>query len=62
MSRIGPPRPQRRATYAMRLRESERRLIETAAIQRGEVLSAYIRTVALEAARRDLGRFGVDLP
>lgn len=46
----GTPRP----TYAMRLGDDERRVIEAAAAQRREPLSAYIRRVALERARREL--------
>lgn len=46
----GSPRP----TYAMRLGDDERRVISAAAAQRGEALSAYIRRVALETARREL--------
>lgn len=46
----GTPRP----TYAMRLGEDERRVISAAAAQKGEALSAYIRRVALETARREL--------
>ena len=46
----GLPRP----TYAMRLGDDERRVVEAAAAQRGEALSAYIRRVALEGARREL--------
>lgn len=46
----GSPRP----TYAMRLGDDERKVIEAAAAQRGEPLSAYIRRVALARARREL--------
>ena len=46
----GPPR----VTYAMRLGDNERRLIEAASALRDEALSAYIRRVALESARQDL--------
>lgn len=52
----GTPRP----TYAMRLGHNERRVVEAAAAQRDEPLSAYIRRVALEAARRELARANVD--
>jgi uncharacterized protein (DUF1778 family) len=45
-----PPRP----TYAMRLGEDERLRIAAAAARRGEALSAFIRRVALEAARKEL--------
>ena len=45
-----PPRP----TYAMRLGDDERRLIAAAAAQSREPMSAWIRRVALERARRDL--------
>ena len=38
----------------MRLGDNERRVIEAAAAQRGEALSAYIRRVALEKARLEL--------
>jgi uncharacterized protein (DUF1778 family) len=43
-----------RPTYAMRLGDVERRVIEAAAAQKGEPMSAYIRRVAMTAARRDL--------
>lgn len=43
-----------RPTYAMRLGEVERRVIEAAAAQKGEPLSTYIRRVALRAARVEL--------
>lgn len=46
----GPPR----STFALRLGDNERRVVEAAAAQRGEPLSAYIRRTALEAARREL--------
>ncbi len=46
----GKPRP----TYAMRLGDDERRVVEAAAAQRGEPLSSYIRRVALDRARREL--------
>lgn len=46
----GTPRP----TYAMRLGDDERRVVEAAAAQQGEPLSSYIRRVALERARREL--------
>lgn len=45
-----PPRP----TFAMRLGDDERRVIAAAAAQRTEAVSAYIRRVALKAARKDL--------
>jgi uncharacterized protein (DUF1778 family) len=45
---------QGRPTYAIRLGEVERRVIEAAAAQKGEPMSAYVRRVALAAARRDL--------
>jgi len=50
----GRPRP----TYAMRLGDDERRVVEAAAAQRGEPLSAYIRRAALERARRELAATG----
>lgn len=43
-----------RSTYAMRLGDDERRLVEAAAAQGREPLSAYIRRAALERAQRDL--------
>lgn len=43
-----------RPTYAMRLGEVERRVIEAAAAQKGEPLSTYIRRVALKTARVEL--------
>lgn len=46
----GPPR----TTFALRIGDNERRIIEAAAAQQGEALSAYIRRVSLESARRDL--------
>lgn len=45
-----------RDSYTMRLRQSERRLLAMAAQSRGERLSEYIRTRALDAARRELVR------
>lgn len=45
-----------RPTYAMRLGDDERLRIEAAAARKGVPLSAYIRRVALEAARRDLAK------
>jgi uncharacterized protein (DUF1778 family) len=45
-----------RPTYAMRLGDVERRVIEAAAAQKGEPMSAYIRRVALQAARKELAR------
>lgn len=48
-----PGRP--RVTYAMRLGDDERKVLEAAAAAQHEPLSAYIRRVALEAARHDLG-------
>jgi uncharacterized protein (DUF1778 family) len=53
MRRDETPGPARQ-TYAMRLAEDERRVVAAAAAQRGEPLSAYIRRVALETARREL--------
>lgn len=47
----GSPRP----TFALRLGEDERRILEAAAHQRGEPLSAYIRRSALEKARSEIG-------
>lgn len=46
----GAPRP----TYAMRLGDDERQVIEAAAAVRGVAMSQYVRTVALTAARREL--------
>ena len=44
-----------RPVYTMRLGTPERRLLEAAAAQSDEPLSAYIRRVALHAAWRELG-------
>lgn len=51
---------QARPTYAMRLGDDERRLLEAAAAQRNAPLSTYIRHVALQAARRELAEAGAD--
>jgi hypothetical protein len=40
--------------WSLRLADSERRLLEAAALERGERLSQYVRRVSLAAARRDL--------
>lgn len=50
----GRPRP----TFAMRLGDDERRVIEAAAAQSDLPLSAYIREVALASARRELAEAG----
>jgi hypothetical protein len=47
---------QGRPTYAMRLGMVERRIIAAAAAQRGEAMSAYIRRVAVVAARQELAK------
>jgi uncharacterized protein (DUF1778 family) len=47
-----------RPVYTMRLATSERRLIELAAAQKSEPLAAYIRRVALLAARQELASDG----
>ena len=44
-----------RPVYTMRLGTPERRILEAAAAQNDETLSAYIRRVTLHAARRELG-------
>lgn len=49
-----------RPVYTMRLGTAERRIIEAAAAQQGEPLSAYIRQVALECARRELATADAD--
>lgn len=43
-----------RDVYTLRLHFAERRLLEVAALQRGEQLAKFIRRSALEAARREL--------
>lgn len=43
-----------RKTYSLRLRDPERRLVETAALHRGMTLAEYIRHTATRAARREL--------
>lgn len=40
--------------FTLRLPTPDRRLIEAAAAQKGEPLAAFIRQVALRAARREL--------
>jgi uncharacterized protein (DUF1778 family) len=45
---------QARPPYTMRIGDDERRIVAAAAALRGEALAAYIRRVALLAARRDL--------
>lgn len=47
-------RPPPRRTYSLRLREQERRLVETAALDRGQTLAEFIRRAATKAARRSL--------
>jgi AraC-like DNA-binding protein len=49
---------QGRPTYAMRLGKVERQVISAAAAQTGEAMSAYIRRVAMLAARRELANAG----
>lgn len=44
-----------RPVYTMRLGTSERRILEAAAANHGEKMSAYIRRVVLQAARHELG-------
>lgn len=45
---------QPRKTFAMRLGDDERRVIEAAAASKGVPVSQYIRRSALGAARREL--------
>lgn len=45
-----------RRTYSLRLRDPERRLVETAALSRGQTLAEYIRHAVTTAARSDLAR------
>lgn len=45
-----------RRTYSLRLRDPERRLVETAALSRGQTLAEYIRHAVTTAARQDLAR------
>lgn len=45
-----------RETFSLRLRDRERRLVETAALARGQSLAEYIRGAATRAAREDLAR------
>jgi hypothetical protein len=45
-----------RSVYTMRLGDDERLKLAAAARRNGEALSAYIRRVALHAAREDLAR------
>jgi len=45
-----------RPVYTMRLGDDERLMLAAAAARRNEALSAYIRRVALQAARQDLTR------
>lgn len=49
-TRPGKPRP----TWAMRLGDDERRVLEAAAASRGVPTSQYVREQALRAARREL--------
>jgi uncharacterized protein (DUF1778 family) len=43
-----------RSVFTMRLGDDERLKLAAAAARRAEALSAYVRRVALQAARRDL--------
>lgn len=45
-----------REPYSLRLRDHERRLIQTAALSRGQRMAEYIRDAAKQAAREDLTR------
>ena len=56
MPRPPHPRPSRarELVYTMRLARAERRLIEAAAIRRGEYMSEFVRRTCAEAARREL--------
>lgn len=47
---------ERRQNYALRLGSDEREQLEEAAAKRGEVLSVWLRRVALERARKELAR------
>lgn len=50
-----------RSVYGLRMSASERHILEAAAAKRNELLSEYLRRVAMEAARRDL-RLPMDAP
>lgn len=43
-----------RETFSVRFREQERRVVEKAALERGQRLSEYVRNAAVNAAREDL--------
>lgn len=58
MPRLPRPSRARTAPYCLRLSVAERAQLEEAAIRRGEYLAEYLRRVALESARREIGARG----